>query len=206
MENYKSYQKVINLSILPKSKPEKVKVSKPVKKRTKTGCFTCRKRKKKCDEIIEDGKCKNCTRNFLCCSWPTDRLDVSNDKSIGISTSVIEFKPEPVNVENVSKIEPISPNLHPFEHKFDGRLSPRMNESNERERKLSISSDNSINEPLTPKSPQLYANEEVYNHQITEKFHNTMEKPLVIENKSKNIDLDNKFIVTSIQNNRLCSL
>ncbi|ODV91507.1 hypothetical protein CANCADRAFT_72 [Tortispora caseinolytica NRRL Y-17796] len=36
--------------------------------RLKTGCFTCRRRKKKCDEVKPI--CKGCQRNKLECSWP----------------------------------------------------------------------------------------------------------------------------------------
>lgn len=36
--------------------------------RVKTGCLTCRRRKKKCDEVRP--KCKGCSRNKLECSWP----------------------------------------------------------------------------------------------------------------------------------------
>lgn len=39
------------------------------KTRTKTGCFTCRKRKKKCDE--KGPVCLGCSRNFLKCVWPS---------------------------------------------------------------------------------------------------------------------------------------
>lgn len=38
------------------------------KTRSKAGCFTCRKRKKKCDECYPI--CSGCARNFLCCVWP----------------------------------------------------------------------------------------------------------------------------------------
>ncbi|KAG7698122.1 hypothetical protein KL930_001784 [Ogataea haglerorum] len=41
------------------------------KSRTKSGCFTCRKRKKKCDERFP--VCSGCSRNFLHCSWPEKR-------------------------------------------------------------------------------------------------------------------------------------
>ena len=36
--------------------------------RVRTGCWTCRRRKKKCDEARP--KCGGCTRNRLSCSWP----------------------------------------------------------------------------------------------------------------------------------------
>ncbi|KAK5998736.1 hypothetical protein PT974_01118 [Cladobotryum mycophilum] len=37
--------------------------------RTRTGCFTCRRRKKKCDE--QKPICGGCTRNRFGCDWPT---------------------------------------------------------------------------------------------------------------------------------------
>lgn len=43
------------------------------KTRTKTGCFTCRKRKKKCDEHYPI--CSGCARNFLSCVWPKNKCD-----------------------------------------------------------------------------------------------------------------------------------
>lgn len=74
--NYKNYQQVLSLTTkLPKvvKKQRSVRKCPTVtgKKRTKTGCLTCRKRKKKCDEDKVDGKCQACTRNFLPCCWPT---------------------------------------------------------------------------------------------------------------------------------------
>lgn len=84
--SYRSYQKVLNISLKPKAtnacskKASTVattkKIAKPkrdesqIKRRTKTGCLTCRKRKKKCDEDKVNGKCQACTRNFLDCCWP----------------------------------------------------------------------------------------------------------------------------------------
>lgn len=65
--SYKTYQQVISL---PNSKANTKITQAPVKRRTKTGCLTCRKRKKKCDEDVADGKCQGCTRNFLECCWP----------------------------------------------------------------------------------------------------------------------------------------
>lgn len=87
--SYRSYQKVLNIALKPKATTSSCckkattttntntkKVSKPkrdesqIKRRTKTGCLTCRKRKKKCDEDKVNGKCQACTRNFLDCCWP----------------------------------------------------------------------------------------------------------------------------------------
>ncbi|KAL2785536.1 hypothetical protein BJX66DRAFT_347412 [Aspergillus keveii] len=41
----------------------------PAHLRTKTGCLTCRKRRKKCDE--QQGTCRNCDRRWLTCIWPS---------------------------------------------------------------------------------------------------------------------------------------
>ncbi|CDF91581.1 ZYBA0S12-02212g1_1 [Zygosaccharomyces bailii CLIB 213] len=41
---------------------------KKTEKRSKSGCLTCRNRKKKCDEVKPC--CKGCRRNFLQCVWP----------------------------------------------------------------------------------------------------------------------------------------
>lgn len=73
--DYKSYQQVLDLSgpkqTVGKCKAKSTKAPGAVKKRTKSGCLTCRGRKKKCDENKIDGKCQACIRNFLDCCWPT---------------------------------------------------------------------------------------------------------------------------------------
>lgn len=43
----------------------------PIHHRVKTGCLTCRRRRKKCDEL--QPRCVGCTRNHLVCAWPLDR-------------------------------------------------------------------------------------------------------------------------------------
>lgn len=69
--NYKSYQRVLDLGSEKKTKAS-IREPKPTasKRRTKTGCMTCRRRKKKCDEHRTGGKCQACIRNFLDCHWP----------------------------------------------------------------------------------------------------------------------------------------
>jgi hypothetical protein len=42
--------------------------SKPRHTRTRTGCLTCRSRKKKCDQVKP--RCAGCRRNVLTCEWP----------------------------------------------------------------------------------------------------------------------------------------
>lgn len=110
MTDYKSYQQVISLSIRPTapSKVKKTKVPKSQPKiRTKTGCLTCRKRKKKCDEHIVDGKCQGCTRNFLDCSWPVLQQLKERDQAIpviGISGRKSSICSESSEVSNLSLV------------------------------------------------------------------------------------------------------
>jgi hypothetical protein len=63
--------------------------------RTRTGCLTCRQRKKKCDE--EKPHCRACKRNKLDCSWPPhirrrfgldDHKEISNDGNSNASLVV----------------------------------------------------------------------------------------------------------------------
>lgn len=46
--------------------------------RSRTGCFTCRRRKKKCNE--EKPICSGCKRNKLECHWPTESSNSSNSQ------------------------------------------------------------------------------------------------------------------------------
>jgi len=58
--------------------------------RTKTGCLTCRKRKKKCDE--KKPECNNCYKGgFVCAGYPPQR---------GAWTNKPESKPAQVNIES----------------------------------------------------------------------------------------------------------
>lgn len=101
MMNYKSYQQVLDLSghkkCSPKTRPVQTKETVAPKRRTKSGCLTCRKRKKKCDEGREGGKCQACIRNFLDCCWPGE--DSSK-------------KTECLSLKVVAKEEPVSPLLN----------------------------------------------------------------------------------------------
>ncbi|KAK1144095.1 hypothetical protein N8T08_005757 [Aspergillus melleus] len=49
----------------------------PAYLRTKTGCLTCRTRKKKCDE--KDRPCGNCKRMHLPCHWPGEKRAGQDD-------------------------------------------------------------------------------------------------------------------------------
>lgn len=74
--NYKAYQQVLDLA---SDKKRTTKAARPTqsgpKKRTKSGCLTCRRRKKKCDEEKVGGKCQACIRNFLDCCWPGESVE-----------------------------------------------------------------------------------------------------------------------------------
>lgn len=47
--------------------------------RSRTGCFTCRRRKKKCNE--EKPLCSGCRRNHLECTWPPENTTSQNRKT-----------------------------------------------------------------------------------------------------------------------------
>jgi hypothetical protein len=50
-------------------------------KRVQTGCMTCRRRKKKCDE--RHPICVACARNQIACTWPEPRSSLSSAHSLG---------------------------------------------------------------------------------------------------------------------------
>ncbi|KAK5057764.1 hypothetical protein LTR84_011765 [Exophiala bonariae] len=56
--------------------------------RVKTGCLTCRGRRKKCDE--RKPNCTGCTRNFLRCDWP--ELVVNKDGVLKAKSGTAEAK------------------------------------------------------------------------------------------------------------------
>ncbi|KAE8323229.1 fungal-specific transcription factor domain-containing protein [Aspergillus sergii] len=51
--------------------------------RVRTGCYTCRRRKKKCDEVRPS--CGGCVRNKLNCEWPVN-IPASSTRSNGPNT------------------------------------------------------------------------------------------------------------------------
>ncbi|KAK7229979.1 hypothetical protein V2G26_002149 [Clonostachys chloroleuca] len=56
--------------------------------RSRRGCFTCRRRKKKCDE--RKPVCKGCTRNKLECKWPAERMrKPGQGSSEGIDADIV---------------------------------------------------------------------------------------------------------------------
>jgi hypothetical protein len=70
-----------------KSRPESLTSPKSAKGRSKTGCFTCRKRKKKCDE--RKPACKNCEQNNVVCEGypPLALWQGGRERKVAQSTS-----------------------------------------------------------------------------------------------------------------------
>lgn len=74
------------------------------KTRTKSGCFTCRKRKKKCDE--HGPVCQGCARNFLKCVWPSNPSEtLPKDFKISSCTDDFDSKHSPHIVTTPKKFE-----------------------------------------------------------------------------------------------------
>lgn len=71
--------------------------------RTRTGCFTCRKRKKKCDE--KGPVCSGCSRNFLSCVWPDHPIQ-NLPKDFEISSATIETGSGNNDMEMLETITP----------------------------------------------------------------------------------------------------
>lgn len=61
--------------------------------RVRTGCLTCRRRKKKCDE--KKPVCSGCSRNKLACRWPENRGDESPTTSLARSSNDMNASPVP---------------------------------------------------------------------------------------------------------------
>lgn len=128
---------MLNFSIRPRSvsgcsKPVAPKKSaagaKPTKnatnKRTKTGCLTCRKRKKKCDEDKVDGKCQACTRNFLECCWPEPASgSVSASPTIKTETTIVKIE-EPCCSDKHKHDYQVSPRLPSIEEQLQLKTPP----------------------------------------------------------------------------------
>lgn len=86
----------------------------PAHLRTKTGCLTCRKRKKKCDESLP--QCLNCTKQRRTCLWQApEQSPVSPDEQLNGSTGRDSS-------EVISK-ETIEPTQEPFRWSSNSVLS-----------------------------------------------------------------------------------
>ncbi|CDK27622.1 unnamed protein product [Kuraishia capsulata CBS 1993] len=67
------------------------RAARPKRIKCKTGCFTCRRRKKKCNEVFP--VCSGCSRNYLECIWPAGDEVVPKDFAVRPASShTLEFK------------------------------------------------------------------------------------------------------------------
>ncbi|KAB8079638.1 fungal-specific transcription factor domain-containing protein [Aspergillus leporis] len=69
--------------------------------RVRTGCYTCRRRKKKCDEVRPF--CGGCVRNNLNCEWPANVPANSTTRSDGPSTMVQQAGPDEANSPSTAR-------------------------------------------------------------------------------------------------------
>lgn len=202
--NYKTYQQVLNIVVnsglqgngkklkqrketdlaakcekAGKSKVTKPKKETPItKRRTKTGCLTCRRRKKKCDEDKVNGKCQACTRNFLECCWPEVAAIDSKLPTPAGSPVICPTSPAPVQA-------PATPQLSAL---------PSPKSTYKRTPISDVSAKCSINSLLaSPKS------------EYPSPVHSPVEKEEKIEKLS--LDNETKFIITTFDSHKdLCQV
>ncbi|KAF2703774.1 hypothetical protein K504DRAFT_485541 [Pleomassaria siparia CBS 279.74] len=93
---------VANDAVLNGRKP-KAKVT-----RVHTGCFTCKQRRKKCDEVKP--KCADCRRLNLLCNWPTQlghrRSTLRGDTLTSSSSSRVSKRDLPSDVQTPTVLVP----------------------------------------------------------------------------------------------------
>lgn len=69
-------------------------------RRSRTGCFTCRSRKKKCNEARPI--CSGCRRNDLECRWPAPQSSAKRPKEGQIKPTAAALQPRPSNTLTAS--------------------------------------------------------------------------------------------------------
>ncbi|CAH2355060.1 hypothetical protein CLIB1423_21S00914 [[Candida] railenensis] len=186
--SYKTYQQVISL---PNSKANTKVTPAPVKRRTKSGCLTCRKRKKKCDEDVAGGKCQGCTRNFLECCWPEATAKKSAPAATAAAATDLAVASTPVEL-------PITPKQTP-------QSSPRLSMATKPE----SPSSKAKAYPSPEMSPVFEGKEEQSEISTLElpKAHFKVTKPKKqVEKKQLAKNLNNfqtKFVITSVEKRRL---
>lgn len=62
-------------------------------RRARTGCLTCRSRRKKCDETRP--RCTGCMRNGFACSWPSAKIRSAREQVSSGATTPLSDAPEP---------------------------------------------------------------------------------------------------------------
>ncbi|SGZ47137.1 CIC11C00000004602 [Sungouiella intermedia] len=82
-----------------------------VKTRSRNGCFTCRRRKKKCDESLYPD-CKNCKANGLICTWPDHVVELHKEAEL-LEEIVETFSPK-LEVRMVPLPKPLRPYMESY--------------------------------------------------------------------------------------------
>ncbi|OWB65287.1 hypothetical protein B5S30_g611 [[Candida] boidinii] len=115
-------------------------------KRVKSGCFTCRKKHRKCDESKNSKmgsiKCNYCTSNELECTWP-EFVGISFDND---SEAKKENKPKLINSNNFNIITVIPPQKKTTHNNYtanNGSFQAHVNNSNPSKSTINF---NSVNE------------------------------------------------------------
>lgn len=121
--NYKSYQQVISLGPRKKTTPKPKNDLVATKRRAKSGCLTCRRRKKKCDEEKVGGKCQACIRNFLDCCWADELTETSKPSTAPPQTPVCQ----------PAKVKAQTPLSQPVSNGASAYPSPAMSPKSETE-------------------------------------------------------------------------
>lgn len=125
IKEMKEFQLVLEL------KPHKVVSRKPIRRtgRSFGGCFSCKRRKIKCDET--KSRCKNCLKSDLECVWPVARTKLRNTKTTSLllipqpsaPTCHIQSQSERHNFPNVPRVEDIT-NIFEAGHQNPQRYEP----------------------------------------------------------------------------------
>lgn len=105
-------------------KPHEVISRKPIRRTKKSfgGCFSCKRRKIKCDET--KSRCKNCSKADLECAWPAAR--VRPTKNVKVADP--ESKPKATGVANQNLKTPLPSDVGKASNTLDQTIGGRENE------------------------------------------------------------------------------
>lgn len=88
-------------------------MEKPLRKRSRDGCFTCRRRKKKCDESLFP-RCRNCHSNDLQCTWPQHVIEAKKLRRDGELTKKRKVSQTSADFAHIQPL--VDPLVSPLEH------------------------------------------------------------------------------------------
>lgn len=160
----------------------------PFRRRSKTGCLSCRLRRKKCDE--QKPACKSCERQHLLCSWPSEQTSAAQQpdfawrRKLKAGCSIAQSSPTAPN-EVTSKVPPqASVQLEPGPDDND-----KEPDSNPIARHLSVIPSKTSDMPLFPlllrhyicrTANSLVGRESSYNPLLSEALSVAYSNPLVM--------------------------